>query len=179
MNQFYNLNWNENIEYDEFLAKLEMPYLKITGNDLLLDNDFWRFLENLSAKGIITTISDNPNHLTSSSCKRLTEFGCREYEMQLMGLRKTHDLLFNRGSYDLTLSKVTLLKRFDIKSRILTVISKENISQIPWMIDDVVRLNADNFSLKRGYDDFNQFGNILKKFIEYKDSGTSFSLSDS
>ena len=157
MNQFYNLNWNENIEYDEFLAKREMPYLKITGNDLLLDNDFWRFLENLSAKGIITTISDNPNHLTSSSCKRLTEFGCREYEMQLMGLRKTHDLLFNRGSYDLTLSKVTLLKRFDIKSRILTVISKENISQIPWMIDDVVRLNADNFSLKRGYDDFNQF----------------------
>ena len=96
-----------------------------------------------------------------------------------MGLRKTHDLLFNRGSYDLTLSKVTLLKRFDIKSRIVTVISKENISQIPWMIDDVVRLNADNFSLKRGYDDFNQFGNILKKFIEYKDSGTSFSLSDS
>jgi sulfatase maturation enzyme AslB (radical SAM superfamily) len=44
--------------------------------------------------------------LNDSVCQRLAELGCDKYQLSIDGMRKTHDSIRKRGSFDATLEKI-------------------------------------------------------------------------
>lgn len=166
------------------------PYFVITGGDPILHSNFWQLLETLKEKNIDYSIAGNPFHLTENVCSKLKDLNCRQYQMSLDGLRRTHDYFRKSGSFDLTLDKIKTLKKAGIKTSIMTTVSKLNLNQIPWIVDEAVRAQVDLFSFAR-YCPLNsnedkispqEYRNLLEKlwlkFKEYKNSNTLFSLKD-
>ncbi len=166
------------------------PYFAVTGGDPILHSNFWNLLELLSKNDLNYSIMGNPYHLTSKVCKRLKRLNCRQYQMSIDGLRKTHDYFRQPGSYDITLQKIKTLREAGIRTSIMTTVSKRNANQIPWIIDEVVRANVDLYSFARycpvnpnddvltPYEYRNLLDKVWNKFIEYKDFNTLFSLKD-
>lgn len=167
------------------------PYFAITGGDPLLHPDFWNLLGKLSDLNLDFSVMGNPHHLTDDVCRKLKKYGCRQYQMSLDGLRKTHDEFRQPGSFDLTLEKIKVLQNAGIKTSIMTTVSKMNMNQIPWIIDEVVRARVDLFSFARycpeefSLEDHmtpDEYRKLLEKiwdkFHQYRDFHTLFSLKD-
>lgn len=167
------------------------PYFYITGGDPILHKDFWKLLELLKQKEIPFTILGNPFHLNDEVCLKLKKYGCEKYQMSIDGLRETHDYIRKEGSFDDTIKKIKSINKANIKSVIMTTVSKTNIAEIPKIIDLVVENEVDIFAFSR-YCPTSKEKNInikpleyrklldkcYKKFQEYKDSKTYFNMKD-
>jgi radical SAM/SPASM domain protein of ACGX system len=168
-----------------------LPYIFVTGGDPLLYYDIWGYLELLHEENIPFSILGNPFHLNDDTCKKLKELGCQKYQMSLDGLRKTHDEMRKEGSYDCTLEKIKLLKKYEIKSAIMSTVSNKNIDEIPGIIDVVVESKVDSYAFARYCPtdlsdneivDADKYRELLDTcwsiFEKYKNNGTYFSLKD-
>lgn len=168
-----------------------LPYFYITGGDPILHKDFWNLLGLLKVDNIPFAILGNPFHLTDEVCCKLKNYGCEKYQLSIDGTRETHDMIRKKGSFDTTLEKIAVLKNAGIRAFIMTTVSKTNISEIPEIIDIVVKYKADVFAFARYCpstfdptthvepEEYRQLLEIChKKFEEYKDSDTGFSLKD-
>lgn len=126
-----------------------LPYFYITGGDPVLHPHFWRLLELLQENGIPFTILGNPFHLNDQICEKLKSYGCEKYQLSIDGLRKTHDWFRKPGSYDCTLEKIGCINRSGIRSVVMTTVSKTNLTEIPAIIDEVVKAGANVFAFSR------------------------------
>jgi radical SAM/SPASM domain protein of ACGX system len=168
-----------------------LPYFYITGGDPILHRRFWDILALLKERDIPFTILGNPFHLTDEVCARLRSYGCEKYQMSLDGMRETHDAIRKPGSFDTTVEKIATLHRAGIRCAIMTTVSGTNISEIPDIIDLVVKNKVEVFAFGRycptsfeksthieptEYRDF--LDRIWQKYIEYKDCSTTFNLKD-
>ena len=129
---FYNC-----MDFCEVYGRL--PYFYITGGDPILHPDFWRLLALLKEHDIPFAILGNPFHLTDEVCMRLKGYGCRKYQLSLDGMRETHDWFRKPGSFDCTLEKIGCINRAGIRSVVMTTVSGANISEVPDIIDTVVK----------------------------------------
>ena len=125
------------------------PYFYLTGGDPILHPDFWTLLGLLKKQNIPFTILGNPFHLNDAVCRKLREYGCRKYQLSLDGMRETHDWFRKPGSFDITLEKISCLRRAGITAVIMTTVSGTNIDEIPDLIDTVVAHKADVFAFAR------------------------------
>lgn len=160
------------------------PYFYITGGDPILHKDFWKLLELMKRFDIHFTVLGNPFHLNDEVCFKLKEYGCEKYQLSLDGMRETHDWFRKPGSFDITLEKISCIKRAGIRSVIMTTVSEVNIDEIPDIIDTVVAHKADVFAFARycptseekdiGIEPL-RYRKLLetcdRKFKEYEDSG--------
>jgi radical SAM/SPASM domain protein of ACGX system len=64
-------------------------------------------------------------------------------------MRETHDWFRKPGSFDTTLEKIACIKGAGIRSVIMTTVSGTNISEIPDIIDTVVKYGVDVFAFAR------------------------------
>ncbi len=171
------------------------PYLYITGGDPILHSRFWDLLELVHSHGIPFTLMGNPFHLNDEVCRRMKALGCRKYQLSLDGLRETHDSFRKPGSFDATLQAIDTIRRSGMHCAIMSTISATNIDEIPQLIDIIVEHKADIFAFGRycptsedkahretwhieplRYRDF--LSKCWDKFMQYKDSETTFSLKD-
>jgi radical SAM/SPASM domain protein of ACGX system len=139
---FYNC-----LDFCEMYGRL--PYFYITGGDPILHPDFWKLLGLIKKNEIPFTILGNPFHLDDEVCRRLKDHGCQKYQMSIDGLRETHDWFRKPGSFDCTLEKIGVLNRAEIRSVIMTTVSKTNRMEVPGIIDAVVEAGANVFAFSR------------------------------
>ena len=125
------------------------PYFYLTGGDPILHGDFWRLLKYFKRLRIDFTIMGNPFHLNTAVCKQLKDCGCIKYQLSLDGLRKTHDFIRKPGSFDCTISRISMLNKAGIVPAIMTTVSELNIAEIPELIDVVVEHGAGIFAFAR------------------------------
>lgn len=126
-----------------------LPYFYLTGGDPILHPDFWKLLNLFKENEIPFTILGNPFHLNDDVCRQLKDMGCEKYQMSLDGMRNTHDWFRKPGSFDCTLEKIQCIKNANIRSVIMTTVSGKNISEIPDIIDTVVKNKVDVFAFAR------------------------------
>jgi radical SAM/SPASM domain protein of ACGX system len=126
-----------------------LPYFYLTGGDPILHPRFWDLLALMKAHKISFTILGNPFHLNDEVCRKLKEFGCQKYQLSLDGLRETHDWFRKPGSFDCTLEKIGCINRAGIRSVIMTTVSKDNRTEVPGIIDAVVKAGANIFAFSR------------------------------
>ena len=125
------------------------PYFYITGGDPLLHPAFWHLADELAAQGIHFTILGNPYHLTAAVCCRLKASGCDRVQLSLDGLRDTHDWFRRPGSFDETLAALPIINGSCMRSVIMSTVSRQNIDQIPSIIDTAVQAGASVYSFAR------------------------------
>jgi radical SAM/SPASM domain protein of ACGX system len=112
-------------------------------------------------------------------------------QLSIDGLRDTHDKIRKPGSFDTTVEKIACIRGAGIRSAVMTTISHSNIAEIPAIIDLTVRNYVDLFAFARycptGFDkntciEPDEYRDLLdacwRRFEQYKDSGTTFSLKD-
>lgn len=125
------------------------PYLYITGGDPILHPGFWSLAEKLRAGQIPFAIPGNPFHLDDDVCRRLSEYGCRKYQLSLDGLEVTHDRIRRPGSFRETIEAIPCLQRAGMTVAIMATVSKWNYREMPELIDVVVKHKADVFAFAR------------------------------
>lgn len=177
---------------EEMSAKLNRkPYFFITGGDPILHRNFWDILSLIHEKGIPFTIMGNPFHLSAETCRRLTDLGCKKYQVSIDGTRETHDSIRKPGSFDATIRALDLMHENGLKSAVMTTVSGTNLQEISEIVDIVVAHKVDIFAFGRycptsseksthiSPSEYRSFlENLWLKFIEHKDSATTFSLKD-
>ena len=167
------------------------PYLYITGGDPILHPQFWELLEKIHIKGYRTAILGNPFHITEKNAKRMRDLGVVKYQLSLDGLKETHDRIRQEGSYDSTIKTIPVLQSAGIQVAIMATVSKWNVKEIPLLVDEVVKANADIFAFARYCPSVKdrdvccspfEYRDMLaacdKKFEEYKGGSTYFSKKD-
>lgn len=167
------------------------PILTITGGDPLMYPRIWDFLEMVKANNVPFSILGNPFHINYEVVSRLETLGCHGYQMSIDGLKETHDYIRRPGSFDATLDSIKYFKNSNIRTAIMSTVSKTNINELPDLVDIVVEHEVDNFAFARycpNPDDFdliptsNEYKDFLdkmwEKFNKYKDCGTRFALKD-
>ena len=125
------------------------PSFCITGGDPLLHPDFWSFTELLHQIGAPFHIMGNPFHLTVDVCKKLKKLGCRQYQMSIDGLEKTHDMLRKPGSYRETMDKIALLNKTGLPSAIMTTVSRTNMAELPDIIREMAKAEVGIYAFSR------------------------------
>lgn len=167
------------------------PYFYITGGDPILHQDFWEIAKALKDKQISFGILGNPFHLNEEVCRRLKDHGCKKYQLSIDGMRETHDSIRKLGSFDTTLSKISVLREAGIDVAVMSTVSGLNISEMEEVVDLVVEHKVDIFAFARycpvGFEKDNhiepfEYRDLLdrlwNKFEFYADSGTTFNLKD-
>ena len=167
------------------------PYLYITGGDLILHPGFWSLAEKLRAGQIPFAIPGNPFHLDDDVCRRLSEYGCRKYQLSLDGLEVTHDRIRRPGSFRETIEAIPCLQRAGMTVAIMATVSKWNYRKMPELIDVVVKHKADVFAFARYCPDADSkdaccspeaykwmLEQCWERFERYKGGPTWFNLKD-
>ena len=126
-----------------------IPYFYVTGGDPILHPFFWELLETFRANNIFFSILGNPFHIDDSICEKLQALGCEKYQLSIDGMRTTHDFFRKPGSFDTTLEKISCINKAGISSVIMSTVSKQNIHEIPSVIDVVVEHEAEIYSFAR------------------------------
>lgn len=156
----------------------------ISSNTLGFSPDFWKLLGVIHENNLRFNICGNDLKLNSKMSEKLSELGCSYYQMNLDGLRKTHDSIHGRGSYDVVSDNIDCLHEFGVKTYIFTSVSQKNISQVPWIIDEAVRKKVDKYHFSHycsssGIDLFDYeylLEKVWEKYMQYRDFNTSFSI---
>ena len=167
------------------------PIFYITGGDPILHEDFWDLCESLKNKKLEFSILGNSFHLTDDVCKKLVDHGCKNYQLSIDGMERTHDSIRARGSFKDTIEKISVIKKAGMKCHIMTTISKTNMYELLEIIDLVVTNDVDVFSFARHCKEKNEKGDTIlpdeyrdlldkcyKKFDECSGCHTTFSLKD-
>jgi radical SAM/SPASM domain protein of ACGX system len=172
--------------------KLErIPCFYIAGGDPILHRGFWNLLELLKSRKTEFSVFGSPFQLTQEICDRLKDYGCKNYRLSIDGLKVTHDKFHGPGSFDATLEKIPIINKAGIGSVITTAVSHANMKEIPEIIDTAVQNKAGIFAFTR-YSPSEaertpqiapyRYRDILercwKKFIQYRNGETVFSLKD-
>ena len=126
-----------------------LPYFYLTGGDPILHPRFWDLLELLHEHDVPFTILGNPFHLTDERCARMRALGCEKYQLSIDGMRETHDWFRKPGSFDVTLEKISTIRKAGIKAVVMTTVSGTNVDEVPDIIDTVVAHDADIFAFAR------------------------------
>lgn len=168
-----------------------IPYLYITGGDPILHPGFWSLAEKLRAGQIPFAILGNPFHLDDDVCRRLSEYGCRKYQLSLDGLEVTHDRIRRPGSFRETIEAIPCLQRAGMTVAIMATVSKWNYREMPELIDVVVKHKADVFAFARYCPDADSkdaccspeaykwmLEQCWERFERYKGGPTWFNLKD-
>lgn len=146
--QYYILHYEGTVVREQ-LTLTAVPYFYITGGDPILHSDFWKLMVLLKSREIPFKLMGNPFHLNDEVCQMLKVCGCEKYQMSLDGMRETHYWFRKLGSFDTILEKVGCLNRADIKSVIMSTVSKTNMNEIPDIMDTVVKAKVKVFAFSR------------------------------
>lgn len=136
-------------------------------------------------------IPGNPFHLDDDVCRRLSEYGCRKYQLSLDGLEVTHDRIRRPGSFRETIEAIPCLQRAGMTVAIMATVSKWNYREMPELIDVVVKHKADVFAFARYCPDADSkdaccspeaykwmLEQCWERFERYKGGPTWFNLKD-
>ncbi len=138
-------------------TKLDVkPSIAFTGGDPLLREDFFSILDATNREAnrkhfgeINIDVMGNPFHLNTESAKKLKDGGVKRYQISIDGMRKKHDTIRMKGSFDKSLIAVDVLKRAGIKVHVMFTLSKFNVDDFFPLVRLLVAREVDAFAFAR------------------------------
>ncbi len=106
----------------------------LTGGDPILKDGFWDILEMLQIKKMKTIILGNAKLLNEENVSKMSLLGVDHYQMSIDGNEEIHNYFRGEGSYAETISKVGLLRKYNITSSFSYTISSLNCGEAPALI---------------------------------------------
>ncbi len=112
-----------------------VPRFILSGGDPLLHPQFWDVLEYVSEVDRHTMILGNADHLDEAGALELAAQGVKAFQISLDGLEATHDRIRGAGSFAESLSGLDRLREAGIAPHVMTTIFKDNLSDLPALIE--------------------------------------------
>lgn len=140
---------------DDFKSLLERwdcnGRIHFTGGDPLLYPNFYDLLKYSRSQipNVMIGILGNPELLTEKTIEVLKEQGVHSYQMSIDGLESTHDFIRYPGSFKETIRKIRLLKKYNVRTVVMSTVSKLNLNEIPQLIDLMASEEIDLFGFHR------------------------------
>jgi MoaA/NifB/PqqE/SkfB family radical SAM enzyme len=138
----YCNNWKKHVKkeletekvmfYLEELSSLGIKFIDFSGGEPLLREDLEEIIDSCRRKGIYVSLSSNGTLVKEkiSLVKKINKIN-----LSLDGPPEINDKLRGKGVYNRVIDAIRVCKREKIKTSITTVISKYNISSIPYILD--------------------------------------------
>lgn len=177
-------NYREELPASFFLnvleqaAELGADYVNITGGEIFCRKDCFELIEGAFALGYSIGIESNGTLIKEEQIKRLSAYGEKiRISISLDGITSdVHDSIRGQGAFEKTISNIRLLSEYHVPTRVITVLNKNNLEQIPelvtYIVDDLglgFRLIPNIMEYGRGVYACNVFGvNYcdIKKLLE-------------
>ena len=131
------------------VSEMGVPLLLFTGGEPLVRNDFWELAAHAKAKKLRAVISTNGTLITKNIAKRLKDSGISYVGISIDGAdSETHDAIRNqRGSFAKAIQALKYCVEIDLKCGIRITASKDNVAEIPNLLDLCLELGVPRFCL--------------------------------
>ncbi len=116
-------------------------HLKITGGEPFIRKDIVEILE-YASKNLIVDISTNASLLTEKIIEKLNNINLKMIHVSLDGSKEEHESVRGKFTYERTIKGLELLKKSKNNIRIGSVIHANNENNLESLINDSIRLNA-------------------------------------
>lgn len=117
--------------------------VNITGGEIFCRQDCFDLIQGAIDLGYFVSIESNGTLITQISIDRLSTYGdAIRVSISVDGMTaETHDAIRGTGTFDVTMATIQELKKAGVPTRIITVLHRQNIEQIPQMarhfVDDM------------------------------------------
>ncbi|HBX23302.1 MAG TPA: radical SAM protein [Desulfotomaculum sp.] len=157
-NNNLELNLTEKLKIVEVITQALRKWgmkgrVSLTGGEPFLDKDLYSVLSALESQPEIGQINilSNGTLITTSLTQRLHEFKkIKEVQISLDGARQgTHDKIRGEGSFSRTLNGIDLLLEKGTAVTIMFTLWKENIAEVPALVDLVIEKKINAFTVER------------------------------
>jgi len=137
-------NFEEKFGYD-------VRRFHLTGGDPLLRTDWNIIVSELRNRGKDVHMMGNPDTLTDKNVEQLVRLGVRSFQLSMDGLRSTHDSMRGAGNFDLTVRKISLLRKSGISVNIMFTLFRQNMADLIPLLEYVAgKTEATSFSFDIG-----------------------------
>ena len=124
------------------------PAINFSGGDPLVRSDFFKLLEECKKRKIPVQIIGNPYLINDQMAEKLAKVKIVNYQISIDGLKKIHDELRQKGSFDESMRALKVLKKHKVRTGVLFTLSKKNAKDL---IPLIKKLNnkTDGFDFSR------------------------------
>ena len=131
------------------VSEMGVPLLLFTGGEPLVRSDFWELAAHAKTKKLRAVISTNGTLITKNVAKRLKESGISYVGISIDGADpETHDAIRNqRESFAKAIQALKNCVEIDLKCGIRITASKDNVAEIPKLLDLCLELGVPRFCL--------------------------------
>jgi radical SAM protein with 4Fe4S-binding SPASM domain len=125
--------------------------LSITGGEPLLREDFFLFLERIYKynRYFFLSILSNGSLINKENARRLKALGVRAVQVSLEGKEQRNDYIRGRGSFQKTINAIKILVEAGIMTSVSLTLTKQNISDISYLIDLCEKNGISGLGLRR------------------------------
>ncbi len=130
------------------LSNLNISQMFFTGGEPFLRRDIVDILKYADSKGIDILISTNGTILKEETIEEIKHIKFRQFQVSIDGIGEVHDRNRGKGFFEKADHTIDLLKKHNISNiTIGTCITKDNIEQLPEILEYVIRRKVDKFAL--------------------------------
>ncbi|MEJ2241452.1 MAG: radical SAM protein, partial [Candidatus Bathyarchaeota archaeon] len=143
------LSTEEAIKIVDQLADFGVTSLAFSGGEPLMRKDFYEVAHHAVNSGLYVSLATNGTLLNSENVQKLKETGIHYVEVSLDGAdAKTHDFFRGKlGAFDQTLQGLKNCLNADICTCIAVTATKNNLKEIPAILEMAERMGIDRFTL--------------------------------
>lgn len=140
------LNTIEAKKLIDYLAAMKVFNINFSGGEPLVRPDMFELLEYASGKNISIDLLTNGFLITKEVINRLESTNIFHVQVSLDGMEKMHDSFRGiKGSYERAVNAIKLLRGADYEVCVSSTVTRENIDEIPEVIDAVVDLGVSSY----------------------------------
>jgi len=142
-------------DYIKLLKKWKLPReasrISITGGEPIIRDDFFKLLKRCCQNrektqyGILT----NGILLNSDKIAKLKEFKANYVQISLEGMEERNDEIRGKGTFKKIVKAVKLLVKNKINTGISTTVTKQNLRDVPLLIELAKKLRVNSLGLRR------------------------------
>ena len=140
------LNTEEAKGLIDTLAEMKVFTINFSGGEPLVRPDIFELLEYASEKSMAMDLLTNGSLITEDTLGSLENTNIFHVQVSLDGLKRTHDDFRGlNGSYDRAVRAIQLLKGANFGVSVSTAVTKQNIDEVPEIVDLAIELGAHHY----------------------------------
>lgn len=142
------LTTDEALALCDDLGKLGMKWITLSGGEPLTRKDWSQIAKRLNYNNVIPNLITNGWLLDEDTVKQMKESNIGTVAISLDGIKKTHDAIRCKGSFDKNIKAFKLLKKHGQYSGAITSINRMNLKELERIKDILIDIGVNSWQLQ-------------------------------
>jgi len=140
----------EGIDFIKGLKAFDLEWLSFDGGEpLLRKDDLLQFVKTAKEQGLFTYLLTNGLLLDESIAGQLKEAGLGSIQVSLDGLKKTHNRIRGKGSFEKAVRGIKTAKKAGHRITARITLNKFNLDEAKDLLEFVIELGCEAFGIRR------------------------------